>query len=48
MLADFRSPPAGSTHNCISGGRKQKSADIKRKTVTSIYPDPLFFYADMP
>jgi hypothetical protein len=23
------------------GGRKQKFADVKRKTVTLIYPDPL-------
>jgi hypothetical protein len=40
--ADFRSPTAGSTHKCISGGggRKRKSADVKRKTVTLIYPDP--------
>jgi hypothetical protein len=35
-------PPAGYTHKCISGGggRKWKSADVKQKTVTLIYPDP--------
>jgi hypothetical protein len=42
MSADFRSPPAGSTHKCISGGGKWKSADVKQKTVTLIYPDPFF------
>ncbi len=40
--ADFRSLSAGSTHKPISGGggRKRKSADVKWKTVTLIYPDP--------
>ncbi len=41
--ADFCSPPAVSTHKCISGGGKQKSADVKRKTVTLIYPDPYLY-----
>ena len=38
--ADFRSPPAGSTHKHMSGGGKQISADVKRKMVTLIYLDP--------
>jgi hypothetical protein len=37
--ADFRSPPAGSTHKRISGGGKWKSTDVKLKTVTLIYPN---------
>jgi hypothetical protein len=43
MSVDFRSPPAGSTHKRISRGvgRRQKSADVKQKTVTSIYTDPV-------
>jgi hypothetical protein len=40
MSADFCSPPAGSTHKHISGGGKQKSADVKQKTVTLIYLYP--------
>ncbi len=40
MSADFHSPPTGSTHKCMSGGKKEKSADVKQKTVMLIYPDP--------